>query len=142
MKIKSVHIFSLLAVAFLVFSFSIYLRPLGVKKVGGYNTAKATHGRLIWQKYNCHICHQLYGLGGYLGPDLTNVYSKFNGNNAALKIMLNGEMKQMPKFDFKPNEEELLIEFLKYVDASGNADPRNYKLLNNGMIEQNGRIKE
>ncbi|MBK8357424.1 MAG: hypothetical protein IPL13_19205 [Saprospiraceae bacterium] len=41
-------------------------------------------GKLIWQDYNCNACHQIYGLGGYLGPDLTNVYSKEVKNTSRL----------------------------------------------------------
>ncbi len=37
--------------------------------------APAAAGKLLYQKYNCQACHQIYGLGGYMGPDLTNVYS-------------------------------------------------------------------
>lgn len=115
------------------------MRPLSVKKVEGIKVEKAAEGRLVWQKYNCQSCHQLYGLGGYLGPDLTNEYSKFSGNHEVLKAFFKGGFKQMPTFSLTKNEEDLLIEFLKETDASGNGDPRNYKLLNDGMIEQNGR---
>lgn len=139
MKIKPLHVFSLLCIGFLIFSFSIYMRPLSVKKVEGIKVEKAAEGRLVWQKYNCQSCHQLYGLGGYLGPDLTNEYSKFSGNHEVLKAFFKGGFKQMPTFSLTKNEEDLLIEFLKETDASGNGDPRNYKLLNDGMIEQNGR---
>ena len=139
MKIKPIHVFVLLCIAFLIFSLSIYLRPLSVTKYEGVNITKAGEGRLIWQKYNCQCCHQLYGLGGYLGPDLTNEYSKFSGNEDVLKAFFKGGFKQMPSYKLTPNEEELLIEFLKETDASGNSDPRNYKLLKDGMIEQNGR---
>lgn len=139
MKLKPIHIFIALCCAFLIFSFSIYLRPLSVTEYKGIDKNKAAEGRLIWQKYNCQCCHQLYGLGGYLGPDLTNEYSKFSGNEAVLKAFFKGGFKQMPIFHLNQNEEKLLMEFLKETDASGNGDPRNYKLLNDGMIEQNGR---
>ncbi len=32
-------------------------------------------GVQVFQQYNCIACHQFYGLGGYMGPDLTNVMS-------------------------------------------------------------------
>lgn len=132
-------VFIILCIAFVAFSFSIYLKPLYISKYESAHSRDANEGRLIWQKYNCQSCHQLYGLGGYLGPDLTNVYRKFNGNADVLKFFFKGGMKQMPKFSMDKQEEELLIQFLKSTDASGNADPRNYKRLSDGMIQQNGK---
>lgn len=139
MKIKPIHIFSMLCIAFLIFSFSIYLRPLNVRDFQGVDKMKAAEGRLVWQKYNCQSCHQLYGLGGYLGPDLTNEYSKFAGSSDVLKAFFKGGFKQMPTYNLSKKEADLLIEFLKVTDASGNGDPQNYKLLKDGMIEQNGK---
>jgi nitric oxide reductase subunit C len=138
MKIKPIHVFCCLCIAFLGFSFSIYLRPLSLTKYKGVDSVKASEGRLVWQKYNCQCCHQLYGLGGYLGPDLTNEYGKFSGNTDALKALFKNGFKQMPIYSLSQKEEKLLIEFLKETDASGSSDPRNYKFLKNGMIEQNG----
>lgn len=139
MKIKPLYVFILLCSAFLIFSFSIYLRPLNIQNFKGVNKTQAAEGRLIWQKYNCQSCHQLYGLGGYLGPDLTNEYSKFSGNHEVLKAFFRGGFKQMPDYNLSNREAELLIEFLKDTDASGNGDPRNYRMLKDGMIEQNGK---
>ena len=139
MKIKVRHIFSLLCLAFLMFSLRIYVYPLKKLKAQEFNKVSAVEGRLVWQKYNCQCCHQLYGLGGYLGPDLTNEYSKFQGNEDILKALFKGGMKQMPAFNLSKTEENFLIEFLKQTDASGNANPRNYSIHKNGMIEQNER---
>ncbi|MHA1544136.1 MAG: c-type cytochrome, partial [Alphaproteobacteria bacterium] len=52
-----------------------------------YSSGTATHsaappsleaqaGQRLFQKKNCIACHQFYGLGGYMGPDLTNVISE------------------------------------------------------------------
>lgn len=128
--------FIVLCLLFLVFSFSIYLKPYSISELKGNDSELAGKGRLIWQKYNCHACHQLYGLGGYLGPDLTNEYRKLNHNEDALRAFLKGGIKQMPNFNMSKKEEDLLIEFLKSTDKTGNADPRKYKVLSNGMTEQ------
>ena len=84
-------------------------------------------GRLVWQKYNCHTCHQFYGLGGYLGPDLTNVYSRSNKNEAYIKAIIQSGVRQMPAFDLSEDEMTTLLAFLKDVDASGNADVKAHK---------------
>lgn len=139
MKFKPIYVFLTLVVLFLSYSFTIYLRPISVKYEDGIDLKKAARGRLVFQKYNCQSCHQLYGLGGHLGPDLTNEYSRLDGNEAAMRIYFKGGMKQMPKFELSTEEEDLLIEFLKSTDASGSADPRTFKKLSNGMTEQNDR---
>lgn len=128
--------FIVLCILYLVFSLSIYLKPHNIKPLDQKNRIAVATGRLIWQKYNCQACHQLYGLGGYLGPDLTNEYRKLNKNEDALRAFFKGGMKQMPQFNLSKNEEDQLIEFLKSTDATGNADPRAYKTNSNGMIEQ------
>lgn len=135
----STVIFLGLCIAFLIFSMTIYLRPLQIKKYNASAINQASEGRLVWQKYNCHVCHQLYGLGGYLGPDLTNVYQKYNDKPDVLRHLFKGGVKQMPVFNLTINEEDLLIDFLKSTDESGNADPRSFKKMSNGMIKQNGK---
>lgn len=136
---RNAMLFCGLCAAFLWYSFSLYRHSPGNYKRASFVRAKAVEGRLVWQKYNCQSCHQLYGLGGYLGPDLTNVAGKYNSNGDVLKFFFNGGIRQMPRFDMSEKEKNLLVEFLKFTDASGNADPGNYKVLTDGMIQQNGR---
>lgn len=138
MKLKARHTFFLLSLLFLVYSFSIYLKPLSVysdKKE--YDKSKAGDGRMVWQKYNCQTCHQLYGLGGYLGPDLTNIISQPGKGETLLRAMVKTGNKQMPAFNLSDKDLSDLIEFLKSTDASGNADPRAFAKNTFGMIEGN-----
>ena len=137
MKIKPVHVFLILSVLFLLFSLSIYSGTPKIETYKELDKSEVAEGRLVWQKYNCANCHQLYGLGGHLGPDLTNEYSKLDGNVKALRIYFDGGMKQMPKLNLSEREKDVLIVFLKATDATGSADPLTYKRLLNGMIEQN-----
>lgn len=120
---------------FLLYSLSIYFWPLSYKTSSSFNNNKAVHGKLIWQKYNCQSCHQLFGLGGYLGPDLTNLVSQNGRDQNYLKAMITSGVKQMPVFQLNENEVEDLFEFLKCANASGIADPRNFQLDNWGMIK-------
>ena len=80
---------------------------------------EASQGQQLWQNNNCWSCHQLYGLGGYLGPDLTNIYSTPNKGSNYIKAFLNSGLKAMPKFDFSEDEKEALVTFLKYMDSTG-----------------------
>lgn len=136
MKVKPIHIFITLTVAYLLYSFMLYTSSSKQPKIQLYKNELAIRGRLIFQKYNCQDCHQLYGLGGYLGPDLTNVYKKYNGNELSLKALFKGGIQQMPLFDLSEEEEKELIEFFKMTNESGSADPRDYKFFPSGMIEQ------
>ena len=74
MKVGVTSVFIFLSALFLAYSYSIYIQPLSEKEAIGFNKQKAADGRLIWQKYNCQSCHQLFGLGGYLGPDLSLIH--------------------------------------------------------------------
>lgn len=134
MNIYPKYIFIFLCFLFLAYSFSIYINPIKLKSMNSTNIAE---GRLIWQKYNCQSCHQLFNLGGYLGPDITNIISQpHKGENFIIAMIQSGN-KQMPAFHLSKMEINLLLEFLKSVDSIGNSDPRKLKLNNLGMIEKN-----
>jgi len=90
-------------------------------------SAKAMSGMALFQSKNCVACHQFYGLGGHLGPDLTNVVSApGKGIDYAKEFIRNGTAT-MPDFKFNENQIAALIAFLKYVDQSGTYAPRRSK---------------
>ncbi len=105
-----------LVVAFAVYSALVYTaqpnltqeRPLSVS---------AAHGQRLYQEYNCVACHQFYGLGGYMGPDLTNVISR-KGDAYARAFISSGSLR-MPNFDLNEAEVGSLVDFLEFVDGSG-----------------------
>ncbi len=136
MKSKLRLIYILLCCTFLMYSFSIYIKPSFNSSNHKFDTNKATLGRLVWQKYNCQSCHQLYSLGGYLGPDLTNIISQPGKGKQYIQAMVVAGNKQMPAFHLSDLEMDELFEFLLSVDASGKADPRQWKINNYGMIEK------
>jgi len=80
---------------------------------------EASHGQQLWQNNNCWSCHQVYGLGGYLGPDLTNVYSSPNKGPNYIKAFLNSGIKSMPKFNFSEDEKNAIVAYLKLIDSTG-----------------------
>lgn len=79
---------------------------------------KVTAGKRIFEKYNCSSCHQLYGLGGYLGPELTDAYSDPRRGELYMRIFLQAGGQRMPNFHFSEKEIDVIIAYLKYVDAS------------------------
>lgn len=137
MKWKSVHVFLILCASFLIYSFSIYLKPFSIETAEGFDKKKASDGRIVWQTYNCQSCHQFYGLGGYLGPDLTNIISAKGKGEVVIRAMVKSGTKQMPAFNLTEDEYSKLIEFLKSVDKSGTSDPRSFTIQQFGMIENN-----
>lgn len=95
---------------------------------------EAVNGKLIWQKYNCNACHQIYGLGGYLGSDLTNEYS-LKDTNFIKAFLMNGT-DIMPNFNLTEQEVNALLAFLNTIDRSGKSDPRTFRINVNGTIKQ------
>ena len=90
-------------------------------------TAEQQLGKKIWQDYNCQSCHQIFGLGGYLGPELTTVISdSTRGELYARTILQNGSIR-MPDFHFNPQQINAIIGYLKYVDANAFSYKKNYK---------------
>ncbi|WP_445716227.1 c-type cytochrome [Flavobacterium sp.] len=122
------RIFLVLFLCFLAFSIWIYAIPFfSPTPYSEKELHLVAEGRLVWQKNNCHTCHQLYGLGGYLGPDLTNVYSRTGNNEAYIKGIIKSGVKQMPAFEISDDEMNALLHFLKNVDATGTSNPQDYQ---------------
>ena len=67
---------SLLVAAFAVQTWLVYSDD------AGYATpplsGPARRGQELWLRHNCQSCHQIYGYGGFLGPDLTNAAERLN----------------------------------------------------------------
>lgn len=80
-------------------------------------TEEVAAGATLWRRHNCQGCHQLYGLGGYLGPDLTNV-ARTKGPAYMQAFIKNGSTR-MPNFQLSDAAVSQLTEYLIWVDASG-----------------------
>jgi len=78
----------------------------------------ALQGKQIWQQHNCQTCHQLYGLGGYMGPDLTSVTSDKNRGAAYAKGMLLSGGERMPNYHFSVQDADKLVAYLSYVNST------------------------
>lgn len=116
--IKIVAFISLF-VAYLVYSIVVYTK--GTEKNNVVSSDELTQikkGSLLFQQYNCSSCHQLYGLGGYLGPELTTAYSDPARGELFMKAFLKAGGQRMPNFHLSDDEINALISFLKHVDES------------------------
>jgi nitric oxide reductase subunit C len=129
-RFKSI-VFITLLIAFLGYSTTLYLtEPTALQSP----TVAAQKGKILWQDKNCISCHQLYGLGGHLGPDLTNVFAK--RSEAYITAFLESGTQVMPNYNLSKEEIESFIEFFKYTNSTGVADPTTFSKHIDGTISQ------
>ena len=111
--------FIVLFLLYAVYSVIVYTK--GTEKNFTYSNAewqKINRGKDIFQEYNCISCHQLYGLGGFLGPELTTAYSDKLRGELFMKAFLKNGGPRMPNFHFKDEDIDAIVSFLKYVDTT------------------------
>jgi len=125
-------IFLTMLFSFFAYSFHLYLNPPAQEQKLDEIALK---GKKIWQDKNCQSCHQFYGLGGFLGPDLTNIHRRSPPEQT--KAYLKHGTDIMP--DFRLNNEEIkaVMAFLQAMDASGIADPKIFNPTWYGNIKTN-----
>jgi len=110
------RIFMLLILAYFCYSFLVYTKSA---KETEQPTDQAIAGLSIWQSSNCQACHQLYGLGGYMGPDLTNIISDSTKGALFAKALMIAGSPRMPNFNLSETDITNLLAFLSWVDKSG-----------------------
>lgn len=113
-------LFTLVAI-FLIQTWMVYSDPLGRRT---QLSDQALAGRELWHEHNCQSCHQLYGFGGFLGPDLTNVAGRLGGPDGTalgtrLATILTTGSDRMPPFGLDEGERAALATFFVELDASG-----------------------
>ncbi|WP_264559438.1 c-type cytochrome [Flavobacterium sp. N2270] len=129
---KYLLILLVLVTAFTLYNFNIYTSETNYTTIR--LSKKAIEGENIWLQNNCNSCHQIYGLGGYLGPDLTNVYSTKGKGEKLIKTIVNSAIKSMPKFNFNEDEKDLLVQFFKEIDQTGHYPDINATISKDGWV--------
>jgi nitric oxide reductase subunit C len=110
---------STLVAIFVAQTWLVYSDPKGRRDV---LSEEARRGQAVWRSHNCQSCHQLYGFGGFLGPDLTNAIGALSAERLA-SILTDGA-GQMPAFRFDDGEQRALAAFLEEIDATGVSQPK------------------
>lgn len=105
---------SALCAVFAVYSWLVYA---STPTRGAVASAQVRAGMGVWQANNCASCHQLYGLGGYMGPDLTNVHSQ--KGEVRIRTFVRYGTGRMPAHVLSDAELDALVTFLAWVDRSG-----------------------
>lgn len=94
----------------------------------------ARRGQDVFQEYNCIACHQFYGLGGYMGPDLTNVIS--NRGEVYSSVFIANGTTSMPNLGLSEQEVSDVVAYLAFVDKTGTYPPKEYEVKWYGTVEQ------
>lgn len=77
----------------------------------------ARAGLDLWRRENCMACHAVYGLGGHIGPDLTNVYRR-RGREYITAVLQQGA-GAMPDLGLDRSEVDALAKYLQHIDGLG-----------------------
>ena len=120
----------LLVGAFFGQTYLVYADPVETQPL----SQAAVRGRALWQSNNCQSCHQLYGFGGFLGPDLTNVASRITQSQFEHQLALG--QTQMPRFDLVQEDRDDLWAFLMSMNETGMGQARNQSQLALGKQTQ------
>ncbi len=78
---------------------------------------RAQIGWQVWHKNNCQSCHQIFGYGGFLGPDLTNAIDQLTPER--LQSILTVGAKPMPAFHLSENEIDGVAALLGELNGLG-----------------------
>ena len=114
------RIFVVIASSFFFMTFFVYSNypDRGIHKK---LSPDAKQGLALWQRNNCQVCHQIYGFGGFLGPDLTNIMAR-RPDEDWTEILTVGR-KQMPAFHFNEGDRTAILAYLRAVDETGQSIP-------------------
>ena len=74
-------------------------------------------GRAVYLRSNCAACHQIFGFGGFLGPDLTNAAQRVP--RARLDELLTKGSLQMPAFSLASEDIDAVEAYLRALDRTG-----------------------
>jgi nitric oxide reductase subunit C len=103
---------------YIFYSVLVYTKGTGTSIQLAENDAEARMGKRLFQQKNCIACHQLYGLGGYIGPELTTAWSDKDRGELYIRAFLQAGGRTMPNFHFKTEEVDAIVKYLRYVDST------------------------
>jgi nitric oxide reductase subunit C len=129
---------AILITSFFIYSIVIYTTGTSVDKGAKYRTEQSKRGKMLFQRKNCIACHQIYGLGGYMGPDLTNVISTPGKGPMYIKAFLTAGTERMPNFHLTDAEKDDLIAFLTYSDKTGVSPVKRFTVNYDGTVNWKG----
>jgi nitric oxide reductase subunit C len=128
-------IFATYCVLFVAYSINVYTLGTDAPHIEPMSE-QGQHGKQLFRDHNCVACHQFYGLGGYMGPDLTNVIS--NRGPAYARAFIASGTRSMPNFGLNDEELDALVTFLEFVDQTGRYPAEDYDVTWFGTVAETG----
>ena len=125
--------FGTLCVVFVFYSGYVYTKGTEAVHVPVMGDIER-RGAEVYQQYNCVACHQFYGLGGYMGPDLTNVVS--NRGEPYARAFIAAGTATMPNLGLASEEIDAVVAYLAFVDKTGTYPAENYDVRWFGVVDQ------
>ena len=126
-------VFTAMVVLFVAYSINVYTAGTSTPHLEPMSD-QSRLGQQVFQEHNCIACHQFYGLGGYMGPDLTNVIS--NRGAAYARAFIVAGTVRMPKLDLTESEADALIAYLAFVDSTGRYPAEDFDVHWYGTVAQ------
>ncbi|MBA3901325.1 MAG: cytochrome c [Bacteroidetes bacterium] len=99
---------------------------------------EAIKGKFLFQELNCVACHQFYGLGGYMGPDLTNVITAPGKGEKYAEVFIRHGSEKMPNYNLNDGQVQNLLEYLKFFDKETTYPIKNLKVNYYGTVDAAG----
>lgn len=122
--------------------FLIALEVAGVRSApalpAGQESLVVQQGRKVYQEINCSYCHSINGVGGTIGPDLSNIASQLDPQQLEAYLQNPHAMVPStlhPKLLFTQDELNALADYLATLGAKVN-----YTAAAPGLFEQNCAI--
>ncbi len=126
--------FGILCSAFAVYSAYVYTAGTRAPHQT-FATAQVREGQAIFQHENCIACHQFYGLGGYMGPDLTNVATAAGKGTAYARAFIESGTGRMPDPGLSDRQVDAVVAFLEFVGATENYPPEKPRMTWYGTVD-------
>ena len=127
-------LFIALFVSFFFYSANVY--TAGTTLQGGPTAGEdVLRGQQLFRENNCWACHQIYGLGGYMGPDLTNIVINPDLGPDYARLFIEEGTDRMPNFELNIQEVDDIVAYLEHVGAAGNYNPKKGKVTWYGTVK-------
>lgn len=122
---KETHCFS--GFCYLIIACCVFLTSGNTSIKQENVTPESVHisGKRIWNSNQCSTCHSIFGLGGHLGPDLTNLNSR--QDKSYIHNIIRTGLKKMPAYDLTDAEIQSLHAYFQYLNELGSYPGKSVK---------------